>query len=145
MDGLFKLVFYQERNSLKIINKKIPSNKYVSKKNLEIIVLKLLEEKKQLASSKERIDLFEEIKIAADPLDSATLATLALQEVKVSTRNISYLKKINTTLEKILKGNYGQCIECDEKISTERLMARPTADLCIKCKEEQEREERERK
>ena len=49
-----------------------------------------------------------------------------------------YLKKINQALQRIEDGAYGFCEECDDPISFERLMARPTADQCIGCKEEAE-------
>jgi len=40
--------------------------------------------------------------------------------------------------QRIDEGKYGLCEECDEPISYERLLARPTAELCIACKEEAE-------
>ncbi|MCH8883130.1 MAG: TraR/DksA C4-type zinc finger protein, partial [SAR324 cluster bacterium] len=37
---------------------------------------------------------------------------------------------------------FGVCESCGEKIGVERLKARPVAELCIECKVEQERNER---
>lgn len=68
--------------------------------------------------------------------------TLADQEnqlmLKLKGRNRHYLKKIDQALERIDQGNFGECEECSQEIGTQRLFARPTASLCIHCKEEQE-------
>ena len=46
-------------------------------------------------------------------------------------------------LERIDNGTFGICEECDEPISIKRLEARPETTLCIRCKEDQERVERD--
>jgi DnaK suppressor protein len=53
-----------------------------------------------------------------------------------------YLSKVNQALAKIEDGTFGICEACDEPISVKRLEARPVTTLCIRCKEEQEMEER---
>lgn len=58
--------------------------------------------------------------------------------LKLKGRQGFFLKKVAVALEKIENGSFGQCEECDGDISTGRLLARPTATLCIACKEEQE-------
>ena len=45
-------------------------------------------------------------------------------------------------LKKIDEGEFGMCESCEEPISPKRLEARPETTLCIRCKEEQERDER---
>ena len=45
-------------------------------------------------------------------------------------------------LEKIENGSFGTCDDCGEKISIKRLEARPETTLCIRCKEDQERDEK---
>lgn len=62
--------------------------------------------------------------------------------LKLKGRNRHYLKKIDQALERIEKNEFGDCDECGEEISIQRLFARPTATLCIACKEEQEGRER---
>lgn len=61
--------------------------------------------------------------------------------LKLKGRQGFFLKKVKVALEKIEKGTFGHCDECDGDISTGRLLARPTATLCIACKEEQENNE----
>lgn len=58
---------------------------------------------------------------------------------KLVNRNSLYLKKVQYALEKIKNNTFGICEDCDGKISDQRLKARPTATLCINCKEENER------
>lgn len=44
------------------------------------------------------------------------------------------LAQINTALEKIEKGKYGNCENCGKKINTKRLKAFPEARFCLDCK-----------
>ncbi|ATH07519.1 hypothetical protein BIY24_06050 [Halobacteriovorax marinus] len=61
--------------------------------------------------------------------------------LKLQGRQRFYLKKVDAALDRIENGTFGECTECGDDISESRLLARPTADLCICCKEEQERGE----
>ena len=45
------------------------------------------------------------------------------------------LEEINRALDKITKGSYGFCENCQEEIPLERLEANPAAATCIKCSE----------
>lgn len=58
--------------------------------------------------------------------------------LKLTGREQFFKKKIWRALKKIEDGTFGCCEECGAEISTARLWARPTAELCIMCKEEQE-------
>ena len=49
-------------------------------------------------------------------------------------REFKYLNQIKETLKSIDKGNYGICIQCNQKISHERLEAVPTTNTCVNCK-----------
>jgi DnaK suppressor protein len=53
------------------------------------------------------------------------------------------LDKIQKALLRLDDGTFGVCEECGEKISQKRLEARPETTLCIRCKEEQERIEKD--
>ena len=52
------------------------------------------------------------------------------------------LNRIDEALKKIEEGIYGICENCDKKISFKRLKAVPYAKLCIKCKEDEEKNAR---
>jgi DnaK suppressor protein len=71
--------------------------------------------------------------LAADALDSDT--TLQLAE-----RGSDELAQIQEALRKIDDGTYGECEVCSSEIPMTRLQALPYATLCVKCKEQQERE-----
>ena len=60
---------------------------------------------------------------------------------KLEGRQGFYLRKVDAALERVRNETFGCCSDCDEEISLTRLYARPTANLCIQCKEEQERDE----
>ncbi len=44
------------------------------------------------------------------------------------------LRDIDNALERIKNGTYGVCKYCGEDIQEKRLLARPVASACIKCK-----------
>ena len=48
------------------------------------------------------------------------------------------LTQIESSLERIEEGTYGQCEECGVKIPKSRLNAIPYATLCVRCAEQQE-------
>ena len=78
-----------------------------------------------------------------DEMDLASTEYLQSFTFRLRGREKTFLKKIQMAIRKIESGNFGQCEACLEEISMKRLEARPEAPLCIKCKEEQEREEKD--
>lgn len=48
-------------------------------------------------------------------------------------------KRVNEALDHIEDGTYGTCDMCGERIQEERLKALPYANLCIKCKQKEEK------
>jgi DnaK suppressor protein len=62
----------------------------------------------------------------------------------ISERQSRLIDKIEYSLEKLKNGEFGICEECGEEISEQRLIARPVASLCIECKRNQEKAERNR-
>src|SRR5690606_16079539 len=76
-----------------------------------------------------------------DEVDAAVADYEGSHLLRFRNREVFYAKKLDKALKKIESGDYGACIECDGMIRFERLLARPTADMCIQCKEESEREE----
>ncbi len=59
--------------------------------------------------------------------------TLSLMENDEGTLGL-----IESSLERIEEGTYGQCEECGVKIPKSRLNAIPYATLCVRCAEQQE-------
>ena len=77
-----------------------------------------------------------------DIVDMSTDEILRTFEMRIRDREAKYLKKVEKALQKIEEGTYGICENCGECIGYERLKLRPVAELCIKCKLEQENYER---
>lgn len=78
-----------------------------------------------------------------DEMDLASSEYLQAFTFRLRGREKNLLDKIQRALERIDAGTFGICEECDEAISIKRLQARPETTLCIRCKEEQERVERD--
>ncbi len=75
----------------------------------------------------------------ADPNDRATVEEEHLLELRVRDRERKLLGKIEATLRRIDAGDYGYCEETGEPIGLRRLLARPTATLCVEAQERRER------
>lgn len=78
-----------------------------------------------------------------DPVDRALSESSRSIELRKRDRERKLIQKIRNALAKIEDGTYGECENCGEEISHERLLARPEASLCINCKEEQEKLEKQ--
>ena len=69
-----------------------------------------------------------------DPLDRASQEEEFALELRARDRERKLIKKIEKTIAKIDKDEFGYCEQCGEEIGIKRLEARPTADLCVDCK-----------
>ncbi|MGD8858367.1 MAG: TraR/DksA C4-type zinc finger protein [Myxococcales bacterium] len=78
-----------------------------------------------------------------DEMDLASSEGLQSFEFRLRGREKTFLSKIEYALQKIENGDFGVCEECEEPISVKRLEARPETTLCIRCKEDQERQEKD--
>jgi DnaK suppressor protein len=76
-----------------------------------------------------------------DEIDQATTDIEQSMRMRLRSRETLYIKKLEEALKRIEEGTFGECEECGEDIELRRLEARPTATLCVSCKEEQERKE----
>lgn len=70
----------------------------------------------------------------ADPSDRATQEEEFSLELRTRDRERKLIKKIDKTIDRIDKDDYGFCDQCGIEIGIRRLEARPTATLCIDCK-----------
>lgn len=76
-----------------------------------------------------------------DEIDQATTDIEQSMQMRLRNRETLYIKKIEEALQRIDDGSFGECEDCGDDIELRRLEARPTATLCVGCKEEQERRE----
>lgn len=105
---------------------------------------KIFEAQKQSIASNGGV-IREEFSVNADDrfdeIDQATTDIEQSMRMRLCNREVLYLKKINEALKRIEEGTFGECEECGEDIEVKRLEARPTATLCVACKEDEERRE----
>ena len=113
------------------------------KSQLKKLKTKILEEKERLLLSQtknlEKLGL--ELNGHSDEVDQANADYSNAQMLRFRNREVFYSKKLDKALEKMDLEEYGECSDCGANIRFERLWARPTADMCINCKEESERDE----
>ena len=119
-------------------------NSHLSDKHLNALKDKLLAEAERIRTNfqlKKHEYENNSITGAKDEVDSANDNILLAADMRFSNRESLYYKKIMKTLSKIESDQYGMCDECGDPITYSRLIARPTSEMCILCKEESEREE----
>ncbi len=107
----------------------------------------LLEEKRREIVRRAQQTLDEDMTLDAndlpDEMDLASSEYLQSFTFRLRGREKVFLDKISKALDKIEDGSFGTCDDCEEKISIKRLEARPETTLCIRCKEDQERVEKD--
>ncbi|MCG8557421.1 MAG: TraR/DksA C4-type zinc finger protein [Proteobacteria bacterium] len=78
-----------------------------------------------------------------DEMDLASSEYIQSFTFRLRGREKTFLQKIDRALKKIQDGSFGVCENCEEPISVKRLEARPETTLCIRCKEDEERVEKD--
>jgi DnaK suppressor protein len=141
------------RDNLMATDIHTPFKPYVPKKGEPYMSPKQLEHfRKILSSLKEELSqdidrtvhtMQDEATIFADPNDRASQESDMALELRNRDRERKLIKKIEETIAKIDAGDYGYCDSCGVEIGLKRLEARPTATLCIDCKELDELRERQ--
>jgi len=118
--------------------------KEITKKELQEIKNKLLEEKNTLETELNKIakkNPHNEEDYQAKFEDYGDDESDNTSEVDKFSLNLSLektlekaLKDVNKSLERMEKGEYGICKYCNQPIGAKRLLARPTSSACITCK-----------
>lgn len=117
----------------------VRENDYLTDAQIEELKSNLLTAKEEISNKKlNQGDYCLDRNELSDPLDEASVNVQTSNELRFRNRELFYLKKITKSLLKIEQGTYGLCDDCGIEIGFERLNARPTAELCINCKEESE-------
>ncbi|OGY41807.1 MAG: hypothetical protein A2Y67_04165 [Candidatus Buchananbacteria bacterium RBG_13_39_9] len=117
----------------------------MNKENLEKIKKDLLERKEQIEkelNSFAKKDEYVRDNYRSEFPDFGDKEDENAEEIAQYTDNISIefslektLRDINKALERISDGTYGKCAYCSKEISADRLLARPTSNACVECKE----------
>ena len=77
-----------------------------------------------------------------DPTDRASQETDMSIELRNRDRGRRLIRKIDESIHRLEKDEYGFCESCGIEIGLRRLEARPTATLCVDCKTLDELKER---
>lgn len=88
--------------------------------------------KGELQTSQE--DLMDEADLASSDIDQG-------MKMRMANRENFKVKRLRRAMDRIKEGTYGECESCGADIGFARLSARVIAELCIACKEEEERKE----
>jgi DnaK suppressor protein len=116
----------------------------LNKSQIEDFRLLLQEKRNRLLSEAKRTldhDMVIDSDERMDEVDQASSEYMQAFSFRLRGRERFLMDKIEHALLKIDQGTFGICEECEEPISLKRLQARPEAQLCIQCKEAQEKEE----
>ncbi len=107
----------------------------------------VLEEKRDAVIRRARETMDQDMTLDAselpDEMDLASSEYMQSFTFRLRGRERVFLQKIEKALKKLDEGVFGVCDDCEEPISIKRLEARPETELCIRCKEDQERTERD--
>jgi DnaK suppressor protein len=71
-----------------------------------------------------------------DEMDLATTETSIEMLTKINASRTKKLQAVQDALERLKRGEYGLCEECDEQIPEARLRHYPEARHCVRCQEE---------
>jgi len=109
---------------------------YMNKSQIKHFIKILNGWKLELSSDIDRTvsHMQDELTAYADPNDRASQESDMALELRNRDRERKLIKKIDGTLLNIGNDEYGYCNVCGEEIGLNRLLARPTATLCIDCK-----------
>lgn len=78
--------------------------------------------------------------VIADETERAEKITDAAVEHQLGYSESKLLEKIEYALERLDEGSYGICEHCHESINIERLKAKPSVSLCIRCQSAKEQQ-----
>jgi DnaK suppressor protein len=119
--------------------------KFMNKKQLEHFHAVLLAWRRELEEEITRTvqQMRDEPENPPDPNDRASQETDMSLELRSRDRERKLIKKIDESLKRMESGDYGYCENCGVEIGLERLEARPTAEMCIDCKTQDELREKQ--
>lgn len=120
----------------------MPEDDYMNDAQTAFFRARLLEMRQEVLSrevdAKERLHQRE---VFADPADRATAEEEHWLDLRLRERESLLLKKIDEALRRIRDRDYGYCEKTGEPIGIARLLARPTATVCVDVKGQDERAE----
>jgi DnaK suppressor protein len=122
--------------------REMPEDDYMNDAQTAFFRARLLEMRLEVLSrevdAKERLHQRE---VFADPADRATAEEEHWLDLRLRERESLLLRKIDEALKRIADREYGYCEKTGDAIGIPRLLARPTATVCVDIKGQDERVE----
>ncbi|MGQ0622789.1 MAG: RNA polymerase-binding protein DksA [Panacagrimonas sp.] len=122
--------------------RKAPESDYMNEDQLNFFGERLIQMRNEVLAReldvKERLHQRE---VFADPADRASAEEEHWLDLRLRERESLLLKKIDDALRRIRDKDYGYCEKTGEPIGIARLLARPTATVCVDIKGQDERAE----
>ena len=110
----------------------MPEKDYMNDRQLAFFRNRLVEMEAELRiNADQTTEHFRETGVVPDPADRATIEEEHALELRTRDRERKLLKKVQAAIHRIDSGDYGWCEETGEPIGVARLLARPTATLCL--------------
>jgi len=112
-------------------------------KKLKVARQRLANEYEDLTESMKRGRLAaDEINVEATEVegDLATISHARELFFNLQEGDLARLRSIEEAMEALDRGQYGECIRCDDDINEKRLEAVPWATMCVRCQEEADME-----
>jgi DnaK suppressor protein len=120
----------------------MPESEYMNDRQLDFFRRKLLEMKSEIqARQSEAREQLHEHETHADPADRATAEEQHALTLRLREREAVLLAKIEQSLRRIHDREYGYCTKTGDAIGIPRLLARPTATVCVQVKDYDEKVE----
>ncbi|WP_084154943.1 RNA polymerase-binding protein DksA [Polycyclovorans algicola] len=120
----------------------MPEDDYMNEAQTAFFRARLLEMRIEVLSrevdAKERLHQRE---VFADPADRATAEEEHWLDLRLRERESLLLRKIDEALKRLADREYGYCEKTGDPIGIPRLLARPTATVCVDIKGQDERVE----
>jgi DnaK suppressor protein len=115
---------------------------YMNEAQLEFFRLRLLQMREEVLQRELEVkERLHEREVFADPADRATAEEEHWLDLRLRERESLLLKKIDEALRRIEAKEYGYCEKTGDPIGIPRLLARPTATVCVDVKGQDERVE----
>ncbi len=120
----------------------MPESEYMNDTQLSFFKTLLIEQKYEIEAQLDGVRyLMTDQGRAADELDRALVEEENRQRLRLADRQTKLMRKLVKTINLIDDGEYGYCKISGEPIGLDRLLIRPTADLCAEEKARQESRE----
>lgn len=118
----------------------MPAADYMNDRQLEFFRRRLLDMKEEIEArqSETRQELHQH-QVYADPADRATAEEEHALALRLREREVMLLAKVEQSLRRIHDREYGYCTKSGDPIGLARLLARPTATVCVQVKDRDER------